>query len=56
MIVGAGKMGSLIACLLSDSHDYQVHLVDMHFSGTDVARLLHAMPDIKTVVLDVKDQ
>ena len=56
MIAGAGKIGSLIACLLAESNDYQVHLADMAFSGTDVTRLLHAMPDIKTVALDVKDQ
>ena len=56
MIAGAGKIGSLIACLLAESNDYQVHLADMEFSGTDVTRLLHAMPDIKTVALDVKDQ
>ena len=56
MIMGAGKMGSLIACLLADSREYQVHLADMDFSGADAIRLLHAMPDIKTVALDVKDQ
>lgn len=56
MITGAGKIGSLIACLLTDSNDYQVHLADMSFEGTDVTRLLQAMPDVKTVALDVKDQ
>ncbi len=56
MITGAGKIGSLIACLLADSKDYQVHLADMEFSGTDVNRLLQVMPEIKTVALDVKDR
>jgi len=56
MITGAGKIGSLIACLLADSNDYQVHLADVEFSGTDVVRLLHQMPEIKAVALDVKDQ
>lgn len=55
MITGAGKIGSLIACLLADSNDYQVHLADLNFNGADVSRLLQAMPDIKTVALDVKD-
>ena len=55
MITGAGKIGSLIACLLADSNDYQVHLADTAFNGTDVIRLLKAMPDIKTIALDVKD-
>ena len=56
LVAGAGKIGSLIACLLSDSHDYQVHLADVEFGGTDVARLLNVMPEIKTVALDVKNQ
>ena len=55
MITGAGKIGSLIACLLAESSDYQVHLADIEFNGTDVTRLLHAIPEIKTVALDVKD-
>ncbi|MDP1601691.1 MAG: saccharopine dehydrogenase C-terminal domain-containing protein [Legionella sp.] len=56
MITGAGKIGSLIACLLADSGDYQVHLADVEFSGTDVNRLLQAIPQIKTVALDVTDE
>ena len=55
MITGAGKIGSLIACLLADSGDYEVHLADLEFAGTDVTRLLKAMPGIKTVALDVMD-
>ena len=55
MITGAGKIGSLIACLLAASNDYQVHLADMAFNGTDVSRLLHVMPNIKTIALDVKE-
>ena len=56
MITGAGKIGSLIACLLSDSGSYQIHLADVEFNGSDVKRLLAALPEIKTVALDVKDQ
>lgn len=56
MITGAGKIGSLIACLLADSGDYQVHLADVEFNGSDVTRLLAALPEIKTVALDVKDR
>lgn len=56
MVTGAGKIGSLIACLLADSGDYEVHLADLQFSGTDVIRLLQVMPEIKTVALDVKEQ
>ncbi|KTC65859.1 L-lysine dehydrogenase (plasmid) [Legionella adelaidensis] len=56
LITGAGKIGSLIACLLTRSKEYNVHLADINFEGTDVKHLLTAMPDIKTVALDVKDQ
>lgn len=53
MVAGAGKIGRLIACLLADSGDYHVHLADRHFNGVDTARLLQAVPEIKTVVLDI---
>ena len=56
MITGAGKIGSLIACLLADSGSYQVHLADVEFNGSDVTRLLAAIPEIRTVALDVTDQ
>lgn len=56
MITGAGKIGSLIACLLANSNDYTVHLADIDFSGSDVVRLLKACPQIKTVALDVSDK
>lgn len=56
MITGAGKIGSLIACLLADTKDYQIYLADQDFNGADVTRLLSAMPEIKTVILDVTDQ
>lgn len=56
MITGAGKIGSLIACLLAESGDYQIHLADISFSGTDVARLTQTMPQLKTIALDVKNE
>jgi len=56
MVTGAGKIGSLIACMLADSQSYEVHLADKEFSGPDVARLLQTMPEIKTVALDVTEQ
>jgi saccharopine dehydrogenase-like NADP-dependent oxidoreductase len=56
LIVGAGKIGSLIACLLTDSRDYQVHLADVDFSNQDVSRLLKALPEVKTVALDVSNE
>lgn len=56
MITGAGKIGSLIACLLANSGRYQVHLADLEFNGSDIKRLLAVLPEIKTVALDVTNQ
>ena len=56
MVAGAGKIGSLIACLLTGTGDYQVHLADVAFRGSDVLKLIDAMPQIKTVALDIKDE
>ena len=56
LITGAGKIGSLIACLLADSRSYQVHLADIEFNSSDVKRLLDRVPEIKTVCFDVKDK
>lgn len=56
MVTGAGKIGSLIACMLAESEDYQVHLADLEFASSDVSRLLEVMPGIKTVALDVRDE
>lgn len=55
MVTGAGKIGSLIACMLMESGDYEVYLADLHFNGGDVRRLLEAAPGLKTVTLDVQD-
>jgi saccharopine dehydrogenase-like NADP-dependent oxidoreductase len=56
IIAGAGKIGSLIACLLAESGGYQIHLADLEFSGSDVTRLMQLLPQIKTVGLDVTDE
>lgn len=53
LIAGAGKIGSLIACLLADSADYQVHIVDVNFNGADVKRVLKKFPAITSHILDV---
>jgi saccharopine dehydrogenase-like NADP-dependent oxidoreductase len=55
IVAGAGKIGALIACLLVDSGEYEVHMADMHFEGDDIKQLLKTMPDIKTVALDVSN-
>jgi len=53
LITGAGKIGSLIACLLASSEDYQVHIADVNFEGDDITRLRENMPQVKAVAMDV---
>lgn len=55
MIAGAGKIGTLIACLLSQSGDYQIFLADKQFYGQDILRLRKQLPDLKTLEVDVMD-
>lgn len=55
LIAGAGKIGTLIACLLAASSDYEVCLVDKHFTGADVLRLKQQFPQLKTHEVDVQD-
>ena len=54
MVVGLGKIGSAIACLLIDSGAYQVHLVDVSFEGNDVKRLLNTFPKVHCKIMDIK--
>lgn len=56
MITGAGKIGSIVACMLADSGDYQIHLADKEFNGSDAKRVLAAMPQIKSIALDITDE
>src|SRR3990167_11206626 len=56
IIMGAGKIGSLIASLFIESGDYDIHLADLNFSGYDASRLIAQNPQIKQHVLDVKNQ
>lgn len=56
LVAGAGKIGSLIACMLADCGDYQVHLIDLTFNGSDAHRLQQAIPTVRLSELDVKDE
>jgi saccharopine dehydrogenase-like NADP-dependent oxidoreductase len=56
LVAGAGKIGALIACLLSDSGEYEVHMADKNFDGADIKRLLNVSSYIKTVAIDVSQQ
>jgi len=56
MVAGAGKIGSLIAYLLAETQDYQVHLADLEFNSPDTIQVLEKMSSIKTICVDIKDQ
>ena len=56
VVAGAGKIGSLIACLLAKSEDYEVHVFDQQFNGQDVVRLKAKVPTINLVEVDIQDQ
>ncbi len=55
LIVGAGKIGSLIACLLAEAADYKVYLADVDFNNDDAEHVLAHLP-VQKVALDVRDQ
>lgn len=54
LILGAGKIGELIACLLAESGKYQVHLGDIAIDNFDVARLGTESSRIRLHALDAK--
>ncbi|MDP3559271.1 MAG: saccharopine dehydrogenase C-terminal domain-containing protein [Legionellaceae bacterium] len=53
LILGAGKIGSLVAGFLADTSDYQVHLGDAAVTSIDQMRVLQYFPQIQSVTLDV---
>jgi saccharopine dehydrogenase-like NADP-dependent oxidoreductase len=50
LVLGAGKIGSLIACLLEQSGDYDIYLADMHSPEKEMFAGIH------TVALDATDE
>lgn len=54
LVIGAGKIGSLIAFLLAQSNDYFVYLADIHDENPAVRRL-GEIPNFKYVRLDAND-
>lgn len=54
LVVGAGKIGSLIAFLLTQSNYYFVYLADIAENNPNLAQM-HALPNFKYVKLDASD-
>lgn len=56
LIIGAGKIGSLIAVLLSNTKDYHVFLGDMNIDAPHIARLSHQNSNIYLTRLDAQNK
>lgn len=55
MVAGAGKIGSLIASLLTATNDYNVHLVDVREESINL-KINGKSYQLQTTVLDVTDE
>lgn len=56
LVVGAGKIGSLIATLLSHSNDYKVYLSDIHIETPTLKRLFEKSANLELIKLDAQDK
>lgn len=56
LVLGAGKIGSLIACLLSESGDYEVHLSDRRVDEPDRVRKGHHLSNVTIAPLDATNR
>lgn len=56
-IAGAGKIGVLIAAMLSESNDYQIYLADIKLDSPDIQRLfIQERSNIELLEFDVSDK
>jgi saccharopine dehydrogenase-like NADP-dependent oxidoreductase len=57
LVLGAGKIGTLIAFLLANSQDYHVYLADLNFAERDdLTAILAKTKNITTVELDAQEK
>ena len=56
MILGAGKIGTLIACMLSESNRYNVYLADMTIDAFDPSHLGSQRDAIKLLSVKAEDK
>jgi saccharopine dehydrogenase-like NADP-dependent oxidoreductase len=54
LVIGAGKIGSLITFLLANSSDYYVYLADIHQNNPHIKRL-GTLPNASYIQLDASD-
>lgn len=52
LIVGAGKIGSLITALLGNSNDYKIYLADININNQSLTKLIERTPNVELLQLD----
>src|ERR1700722_16710182 len=56
LVLGAGKIGTLISFLLSHSKDYYVYLADVSLTGRpDLEKIIAQSSNLETVTLNAKN-
>lgn len=55
LIVGAGKIGSLIAVLLANSNNYHVTLADIHIDTPSLNRIKENTPNLQLIKMDAQN-
>src|SRR5579864_2277675 len=54
LVMGAGKIGSLISVLLANSNDYKIYLSDIHIKNPSLERIISKANNLELVELDAK--
>ncbi len=52
LVLGSGKIGSLIAGLLAESGDYEIHLADSRAGAAQEVAVAHASPAVRPIEFD----
>jgi saccharopine dehydrogenase-like NADP-dependent oxidoreductase len=55
LVIGAGKIGSLISVLLANSKDYEVHLADINIDAPHLQRIRENTMNLNLVTLDAQN-
>jgi saccharopine dehydrogenase-like NADP-dependent oxidoreductase len=55
LVVGAGKIGSLISVLLANSNDYEVYLADIEVDTPQIQSIKATVPTIHPIKLDAQN-
>lgn len=56
LLLGAGKIGSLVACLLAETGGYEVHVADLNLDPAEHKPLFQGLSDLHLAQLDAGDQ